>query len=119
MVKFIVILVAVLTLVSPPPASAGDGYAYTLVTWSGTECIPIRSAGFNTSNIVEEKTVCQFDQQIGFGRYLKPGDVYGADPSMGGAAWVDCVVTIDGVERIHNFARRGDGREVNCLRRAG
>lgn len=116
--KFLTLIAVMVFTPIQPTAFASGRYAYTLVTWSGTECIPIRSAGYNTSNIVETNTVCQLDQQIGFGRNLKPGDIYGADPSMGDAFWVDCVVTIDGVEQVRNFARRGDGREVNCLRRA-
>ena len=108
-----------LGLISPPAvAFASGGYAYTVVTWSGTECIPIRSAAYNSSNVVEQHEVCEFDQQIGFGGDVRSGNLYGADPLMGNADWVDCVVTIDGIEQVHSFASRGDGRDVNCLRTA-
>ncbi|KUI16933.1 hypothetical protein AU193_22375 [Mycobacterium sp. GA-1285] len=47
-----------------------------------------------------------------------PGDAFGVDPVMGAANFIECAIFRGGGRVWYDSAVRGDGSDVNCLRRA-
>jgi hypothetical protein len=47
-----------------------------------------------------------------------PGDLFGANPTMGSASYIECAVFRGAAMVWSDNAFAGDGTDVNCLRRA-
>jgi hypothetical protein len=104
-------------LVCPNAAKADPGVipgitVMTIVSWSGTDCIPIRTPD-------GQRDLCDIYQQpkseavVVHGKGI--GDLVGADPVMGRADWVSCDVYLNGNLTFRDSATAGDGSDVNCL----
>lgn len=84
----------------------------TIVKWSGTDCIGVRTA-------TGQHDVCDPNQQprnealVEHGKAV--GDLVGADPVMGRAAWVGCELYLNGNLTMSDVALAGDGSDVTCL----
>lgn len=107
-----------LVLVEMQPVAAADPgiipgiTVMTTVTWSGSDCIPIRTVN-------GQSDLCDIYQQppseavVEHGKAI--GDLVGVDPIMGHADWVSCDVYLNGNLYFRDFGRAGDGSDVNCL----
>jgi hypothetical protein len=83
----------------------------TVVKWSGTNCITVRTA-------TGEREVCDSVQEprseaiVEHGK--KPGDLVGVDPIMGTASWISCEMYLNGSQSMTDYATAGDGTDVTC-----
>lgn len=114
----IVALVSVSVLGSlPSTAKADPGIipgitVMTTVTWSGTDCIPIRTVN-GQSDLCDIYQRPASEAVVEHGKAI--GDLVGVDPIMGHADWVSCDVYLNGSLYFRDYARAGDGSDVNCL----
>lgn len=84
----------------------------TIVKWSGTDCIPARTATgqrdlCSTMGQPHSEAVVEHGHAV--------GDLVGLDPAMGKADWVSCEVFLNGSPNINDVALAGDGSDVTCL----
>ena len=84
----------------------------TIVKWSGTDCVVVRTADGS-------RDLCDAQQQppteaiVEHGKAV--GDLVGADPVMGRAAWIGCELFLNGRSTVSDVALAGDGSDVSCL----
>ena len=106
-----------LDFIAPAAAKSDPGIipgitVMTIVTWSGTDCIPIRTVN-------GQSDLCDIYQQppseavIEHGKAA--GDLVGVNPVMGHADWMSCEVYLNGSPYFRDYGRAGDGSDVNCL----
>jgi hypothetical protein len=85
----------------------------TIVKWSGTDCITVRTA-------TGQRDLCDSVQRpaseavVEHGKAV--GDLVGVDPVMGHAAWISCELYLNGSPYMGDTALAGDGSDVTCLR---
>jgi hypothetical protein len=85
----------------------------TIVKWSGTDCISVRTA-------TGQRDLCDPYQQppseavVEHGKAI--GDLVGVDPIMGHAAWISCEMFLNGSPTMNDVALTGDGSDVTCLK---
>jgi hypothetical protein len=101
-----------------PAAHADNGMpAVTQIYWTGTNCILVESAQQYNPSYAATGTVCGGTWRFSEGN-IWPGDLFGANPIMGNASYIECAVFRGGVRVWSDSAFAGDGSDVNCLRRA-
>jgi hypothetical protein len=83
-----------------------------IVKWSGTDCIPARTADENRDLC---KTVGQPRSEALVEHGHAVGDLVGVDPVMGQADWVSCELYLNGSPTMSDAALAGDGSDVTCL----
>jgi hypothetical protein len=85
----------------------------TIVSWSGADCIPIRTSW-------GQRQLCDSVQQPAGEAVVEhnkhAGDLVGVDPMMGDADWISCQVFLNGSPQMGYSATAGDGTDANCLR---
>ena len=85
----------------------------TIVKWSGTDCISVRTA-------TGQRDLCDPYQQppseavVEHGKAI--GDLVGIDPIMGNAKWVGCEMFLNGGLTMSDVALAGDGSDATCLK---
>lgn len=102
-----------ITTASPSEASPN---ARTFLYWRGAPCIAVESANMYAPTTSVVSTVCGGSWSFSEGN-IWPGDLFGANPIMGGASYIECGVFRAGVLVYYDSAVAGDGTEVSCLRR--
>jgi len=105
-------------LIAAPVAQADNGLdATTYVYWRGANCIQVESAQvYNPTNSTVDM-LCGGSQRFSEGN-IWPGDLFGANPVMGDASYIECAVYRGGMQVWSDYAFAGDGTDVTCLRRA-
>ena len=105
---------AVAAAVSVAPSanaySGGFYYATTTVEWGGAPCIDVNEA-YGAS-----ETYCGYGGRWQLDQRVYSGQDFGLDPVMGSADWISCQVYVDTRLVWSDYASRGDGTDVNCLR---
>lgn len=111
---------AAAAILGAQPAQADPGWpATTTITWSGTRCIDLESAIIGDEYESTIDTFCSDTGVWTFTQYgITAGKLFGANPIMGDADAIACIVARGGRVVYSSAASRGDGRDVNCLRRA-
>lgn len=84
----------------------------TIVKWSGTDCVVVRTAD-GQRNLCDALQQPPSEAVIEHGKTV--GDLVGADPVMGGAAWIGCELFLNGGSTLSDVALAGDGSDVSCL----
>lgn len=108
---------AALSTITAPPAAAWST-ATTTVTFGGTGCIEAVGAARRSAYVLSVPTWhCSANGVLTWDEYAPAGAHIGVDPIMGDADWIACTIN-DGWRTYSDFARRGDGTDVNCLRTA-
>jgi hypothetical protein len=82
--------------------------------WSGADCILVR---YPDGNAMPQQSMCSPERQTQFSHTAVRGQAIGADPVMGNASAIACLVASDstGVTLIEDAADAGDGSDVNCI----
>ena len=88
----------------------------TYVHWVGADCIAVATAASDPT-LATTRSVCGGMWRWSEGN-IWPGDLFGADPVMGHAAWIECWISRNGRVVWSDSASAGDGTDVTCLRRA-
>ena len=78
--------------------------------WGGSYCITVNKA----YGAWEE--FCGYGQSWHLDEHVFTGQDFGMDPIMGNADWISCQVYLNTQLVYSDFATRGDGADVNCLR---
>lgn len=94
-----------------PKANAQDYFVSTTVRWGGTDCIAMQMGWSGDYRVVCGGVYTHTEGNVW------AGDNMGFDPIMGAASWISCDMYINGVLSWSDYASRGDGSDVNCLRR--
>ena len=83
----------------------------TIVSWSGTDCIPIRTSW-------GQRQLCDSGQQPASEAVVEhnkgAGDLVGVDPMMGHADWISCQVFLNGSPQ-NGLQRHGGRRDRRKL----
>ena len=102
---------------STPEAQAYKAvYAETFLQWGGTRCIVVASASTYNQYTLVISPICSPNGTWRFSETAQSGMFIGDDPDMGDASWLSCQIFVNGVLAESNYARAGDGNEVNCIR---
>ena len=101
-----------------PVAQADIGLnAVTHIYWTGAPCIQVESAQKYNPSYSTTDAICGGSWRFSEGN-IWPGDLFGANPIMGSASYIECAVFRGGAMVWSDNASAGDGTDVNCLRRA-
>lgn len=86
----------------------------TYISWGGSDCILIR---YPNSNDMVEQSVCSPEGQTQVYHTAVRGQLIGADPEMGHATAIACLVSDDEAfsDIFEDAADAGDGTDVNCV----
>jgi hypothetical protein len=107
---------AATVLATAAPAQAQPNTT-TVIVWTGTNCIQVASAYTYSPQAAGISTICGGSWEFSEGN-IWPGDLFGADPIMGDATYIECAVFAGGRLVWSDSAHAGDGTDVNCLREA-
>lgn len=84
----------------------------TIVSWRGTDCIPIRTSS-------GQRQLCDAVQHPASEAVVEQnkqaGDLVGVDPMMGDADWISCRLFFNGSPQTSSSATAGDGTDANCM----
>lgn len=105
----IMVLLYAIYVICAPKAEANYGSANVEVFWTGTPCIEVMVATGQT------QTVCGGYHNF-YNHNAVPGITTGVDPIMGSATSISCTFFLNGYVEYFDYAERGDGTDVNCLR---
>ena len=109
-------IAATVGVASPAQAYSGYAYAHTVVTWGGTNCIEHSGASNGNPYVLGYGHTCMYSHAAAWDEARSSGQLIGVDPIMGNADWISCTITVDGRFSYSDYASRGDGTDVNCLR---
>jgi hypothetical protein len=98
----------------PAPLTPQAPKYTTYISWGGTDCIVIRYP--NGSELVEQ-TACSPERHTQVCHTALSGQLIGADPEMGPATAIACLVSDDATfsDIFEDAADAGDGTDVNCI----
>lgn len=98
------------------PAQALGGFARTEINWAGPECIAVTSAQrYSPRHAVTDSICSPIGSYVFTESNVWVGDLFGADPIMGAAGYIQCQVWLNGRLHRSDSAYRGDGTDVSCL----
>ena len=114
-------IAATVGVAAPAQAHSGYGYSYarTVVTWGGTALHrALRRVERQSLRAVlgYGHTCMPYSHAAAWDEYRSSSQLIGVDPIMGNADWISCTITVDGRYSYSDYASRGDGTYVNCLR---
>ena len=107
---------AVGALIGIAPDAEAVSTAVTIVNWGGTGCIETQGPMIRNPYLLSVPTTqCSPIGSLVWTEMRPAGAWIGVDPIMGNADWISCSVD-DGWNVYTDYAQRGDGTDVSCLR---
>jgi hypothetical protein len=103
---------AAVTAVALAPSANACGslhYVTTQVSWGGSNCIAVQE-------VWRPEVFCGYGNSWELDERVGHYQDFGMDPTMGAADWISCNVYVDTQLVYSDFAVRGDGTDVNCIR---
>jgi excalibur calcium-binding domain-containing protein len=86
----------------------------TYISWAGADCILVR---YPNGDAMPQQSVCSPERHTQVHHTAIRGQAIGADPEMGHASAIACLVANDatGADIFEDAADAGDGTDVNCI----
>lgn len=115
-------LLAALFWAAPADAYVNQVSASTLVEWQGSPCVQATGPSVGNPYVLGTPSYTCQPGPSGAPRWARwdelrvSGQYVGVDPIMGDNNWIKCTLFINGAVEVSDYATRGDGTNVTCLR---
>lgn len=116
------VLVAALFWAAPAKAYINQVSASTLVEWQGSSCVQATGGSVGNPYVLGTPSYTCQPGPVSAARWARwdeirvSGQYVGIDPIMGDNNWIKCTLFINGAVEVSDYAARGDGTDVTCLR---